>query len=192
MEKIVGQANLVGKIRHRQNRIGDLKLPHPRTSRIYYGLTVSGNLQAMPAAEAKGIVISDYPHLEKSAAALLGIDVSSIHKKTTTPGYRLRDTGNRIEKTGGFGSHHEKRKVKKLRKEKELKRNLLKANINAGQLSLMIYSAFHSQTLHEIPPAKKPSPKKGGFMSSKEVRLMQKQKKKNEKAFAHHGNIYKY
>jgi len=192
MEKMIGQANLVGKVRHRQNHIGALKLPHPRTSRIYYGVTVSGDLQALPATEAKGIVISDYPHLEKSAAAFLGIDVSSIHKKTTTPGYRLADTGYRTEKTGGFGSPHEKRKIQKLRKEKELKRNLMKANINAGQLSLMIHSAYHSQTLHEIPPPKKPSSKKGGFMSSKEVAIMRKQRKKNEQAFAQRGNIYKY
>jgi len=192
MEKMIGQANLVGKVRHRQNHIGALKLPHPRTSRIYYGLTLSGDLKAMPATAAKGIVTTDYPHLEKSAAALLGIDVSAIHKKTTIPGYRLRDTGFRPEKTSGFGSPHERRKIKKLREEKELKRNLLKADINAGQLSLMIHSAYHSQTLHEIPPKKKPSPKTGGFMSSKEVGIMRKQRKKNEKAFAPRGNIYKY
>lgn len=192
MEKMIGQANLVGKIRNRQNHIGSLKLPHPRTSRIYYGVTVSGNLHALPASESKGIVTADYPHLEKSAAALLGIDVSAIHKKTTTPGYRLADTGYRTEKTGGFGSPHEKRKIQKLRKEKELKRNLLKADISAGQLSLMIHSAYHSQTLHEIPAPKKPSPKKGGFMSSKEAGIMRKQRKKNEQAFVKRGNIYKY
>ncbi len=187
---MIGQANLVGKVRNRQNRIGALKLPHPRTSRIYYGVTVSGNLQAMPATEAKGIIISDYPHLDKGAAALLGIN--DLHKKTTIPGYRLRDNGFRAEKTTGFGSPHEQRKIKEFRREKELKRKLLKADINAGQLWLMINSAYHSQTLHEIPPAKKPSPKKGGFMSSKEVSIMRKQRKKNEKAFAPRGNIYKY
>lgn len=190
MEKMIGQANVVGKIRNRQNRIGEMKLPHPRTSRVYYGVTVSGNLQPIPASEVKGIVTADYPHLDKGAAALLGIN--ELHKKTTTSGYRVQETGFRIEKTGGFGSAHEQRRVKKLRKEKELKRNLQKANINAGQLWLMIHSAYHSQELLEKPTPKKISPKKGGFMSSKEVRLMQKQRKKNEKAFAPRGNIYKY
>ncbi len=55
MEKMVGQANVVGEVRYRQNHIGKLKLPH-RTSRVYYGVTVLGNLQAIPSTEVKGIV----------------------------------------------------------------------------------------------------------------------------------------
>lgn len=190
MEKMIGQANVVGKIRNRQNHIGGLKLPHPRTLRVYYGVTVSGNLQPIPSMEVKGIATSDYPHLDKGAAALLGIN--DLHKKTTTSGYRVRETGFRIEKTGGFGSAHERRRIEKLRKEKELKRNLLKVNINAGQLSLMVHSAYHSQEILEKAVPKKPSFKTSGFMSSKEVRIMQKQRKKNQKALAPRGNIYKY
>jgi hypothetical protein len=190
MEKMIVQGEVVGKTRHKRNRIGALKVPYPRTSRVIYGVTVSGALQSIPSVEAKGVVAADYPHLDRGASALLGINI--LHKKTTTGGYRLRDTGERTDKSGGFGSAHERRKIEEIRKAKKSKKDLLRVPVNAGQLSLLIHSAYHSQTLYEIPAPKKPSRKTGGFMSSKEVSIMRKQRKKNEQALAPRGNIYRY
>jgi len=196
MERMIGQAEIFGKTRHRRNRAGSLMLPYPRTPRVFYGITSSGVLQPLPVSQMKGINPSDFPHLERGAEALLDLPVKPSwttvrRRKTTIGGYAVIDTGRRQPKRGGFDSEHERRRIRQIRRENELRRNLLAAGIDKHKLFLLMHSAYHSQMLLERPPAKKLSPKTGGFVSHNEVMIMRKQRRRNQR-LATSGTIYRY
>ena len=199
MERMIGQAEVVGRIRHRRHHAGSLVLPYPRTSRIFVGITDSGDVQPLPVSKVKGLSPSDYPHLERGAEALLGMTVkpawTTVRKrKTTIGGYSVKDTGYRQEKKGGFGSANERKKVKKIRRDKELRRRLFGTNISKNQLFFLIHFACHSQTLLEkkAPIRSLPRHKQGGFVSQNEVKIMGQQRRRNKQRLASHGTIYRY
>lgn len=173
-------------------------LSYPRTSRIFYGITSSGVLQPLSVSKVRGVSPSDFPHLMRGAERLLDLPVkpswSTVRrKKTTTGGFTVKETGYRPKKWGGLGSPYERRKIAKIREDNELKRRLLAAGINEHQLFLLLHSAIHSQTLLErnAPIRSLPSYKRGGFRSSKEIKEMKKQRRRNQR-LASRGTIYHY
>ncbi len=194
---MIGQAEIFGTTRHRRNRAGSLILPYPRTSRVFYGITFSSVLQPLPISKVKGVDPSDFPHLKRGAEVLLDLPVkpswSTVRRrKTTTGGFTFYETGYRPRKKEGFAFSTTREEIAKEKKANQLKRELLRHGINYHQLMILLHCAAHSQTLLERPPAKKLSPKTGGFVSHNEVRIMRNQRLKNQRLLASHGTIYHY
>ena len=116
---------------------------------------------------------------------------SVIHKRTVIHGTAINRGTFRSKKVGGFGSVFERRRIGKIRRENELKRKLHEAGIDESKLSLLLHSALHSQTLFEkeVPVKRLPGYKKGGI-SAKERREMERQRRRNNRLYAH-GTIYR-
>jgi hypothetical protein len=140
------------------------------------------------------------PHLHRGAEKLFDVATqrnafaTAKKRKTTTSGAFTNRGVIRPEKIGGFGSKHERKKIDEIRKQNELKRRLLAAGINEYQLFLLLHSAYHSQTLYEKAPPKRPLSrhKHGGFKSPNEVKIMRKKRLKNQRTLAFRGTIYRY
>lgn len=170
---------------------------YPRKSTILMGLDQFGNFTYKPLPGLK-LNAHSLPRLHRGAEKLFDTAnqrnafTTAQRRRTSTGGFALKDTGFRPEKKG-IASVHEQGKIKQIRKEKELKRQLLQAGISEHKLFLLMHSAVHSQTLLEKEPPRRPLPSwKRGGMSLKEVKEIRKQKLKNQRALAKSGNIYHY
>lgn len=172
--------------------------PYPRTSRVIMGVDEFGNFVYIPLPKLS-LDAASLPHLHHGAeklfdkAAERNAFTSAKRRRTTIGGFSAQDTGYRQEKTGGFTSTHEQRRIRQIRKEQELKRELLRYGINEHQLFLLMHSAYHSQTRleKEAPIRSLPRYKQGGFVSKNEIKIMRKQRLRNQR-LAPHGNVYQY
>jgi len=169
---------------------------HPQKSTVLMGLDQFGNFAYKPLPRLK-LDAHPLPRLHRGAEKLFDVAnqrnafTTAQRRRTSTGGFAFEDTGFRPEKKG-IASTYERRKIKQIRKEQELKRQLLQAGISEHQLFLLMHSAAHSQTLfeQETPTKSLSHYKRGGFESSKERIIMEKQRRRN-KRLASHGNIYR-
>jgi len=196
------QTEIVGRPRNRryQLRLGPIieTVRFPRRSRVIMGLDEFGNFVYIPlpglSFDARSL-----PHLHRRAEQLFdraterNAFTTAKKRKTTISGVLTNRGVIRPEKVGGFGSKYERKKIRQIRRENELKRRLLAAGINEHQLFLLMHSAYHSQTLleREAPIRSLSRHKRGGFVSKNEVRIIRKQRLRNQR-LAFHGNIYRY
>lgn len=170
---------------------------YPRKSTVIMGLDQFGNFAYKPLPRLK-LDAHPLPRLHRGAEKLFDIAnqrnafTTAQRRRTSTGRFALKDTGFRPEKKG-IASAYERRKIKQIRKEQELKKQLLRAGINEHQLFLLMHSVYHSQTLLEkgAPIRSLPRYKRGGFKSSHEVKIMGKQRRRNLR-LASHGTIYRY
>ncbi|MDO9027349.1 MAG: hypothetical protein Q7U68_00575 [Candidatus Roizmanbacteria bacterium] len=168
----------------------------PRTSRVIMGVDKLGNFIYIPLPRLR-LDAHSLPHLHRGTERLFNraternAFTTAKKRKTTTGGFAVRDTGYPPEKVGGFGSKHERRRIRQIRREKELERRLRDAGIDEHKLFLLIHSVLHNQTRFTETRPKRISPKTGGFRSSNEVRIMRKQRRRNQR-FATSGTIYRY
>jgi len=196
------QTEIVGRPRNRryQLRLGPIieTVRFPRRSRVIMGLDEFGNFVYIPlpglSFDARSL-----PHLHRRAEQLFdraterNAFTTAKKRKTTISGVLTNRGVIRPEKVGGFGSKHEQRRIRQIRRENELKKRLLATGINEHQLFLLMHSAYHSQTLLEIkPPIRSLSRhKQEGFVSKNEVRIMRKQRLKNQHLVSR-GTIFRY
>lgn len=193
------QAQIVGKSRNRLYRLRRGQFfeiaRSPRRSRVIMGVDEFGDYDFKPLPKL-GLDARSLPRLDRGTVRLFdratakNALTTALRRKTTISGVPTNKGTIRPEKIGGFSSPYERWKIKQIRKEKELKRKLLDANIDEHKLSLLMNSAYHWQTLLERPPAKKPSPKTGGFMSPHEVKIMKEQRMRNQR-LASRATIYR-
>ena len=168
----------------------------PRTSRVIMGVDKLGNFIYIPLPRLN-LNASSLPHLHRGAEQLFdsayqrNAFTTALRRKTTTSGVLTNRGIIRPEKVGGFGSKHEQRRIRQIRKDNELKKRLLAAGINEHQLFLLMHSVLHNQTRFTETRPKRISPKTGGFRSSNEVRIMRKQRRRNQR-LATSGTIYRY
>lgn len=192
------QAQIVGKPRNRLFRLQRGPsveiVRYPRRSRVIMGVDEFGNYDFKPLPRLR-LDARSLPHLDRGTVRLFdratekNAFTTALRRKTTTSGVPTNKGVIRPKKFGGFGSEYERRIIGKIRKQNELKRRLLDAGINEHQLFLLMHSAYHSQTLFERLPAKKPSPKIRGFRSPHEVKIMKKQRLLNQRLAS--GTIYR-
>jgi len=169
---------------------------YPRKSTVIMGLDQFGNFAYKPLPRLK-LDAHPLPRLHRGAEKLFDIAnqrnafTTAQRRRTSTGGFTLKDTGFRPVKKG-VASAYELRKIKQIRKEQELKKQLLRAGINEHQLFLLMYSALHSQTRFEkeLPTRPLPPWKRGGI-SPQERREMEKQRRRNNR-LASHGTVYHY
>ena len=196
------KAEIMGRPRnriHRLQRGPSIEIArYPRTSRVIMGADEFGNFVYIPLP-ALSLDAASLPHLLRGAeklfdrAAERNAFTTARRRRTTTGGFIVKDTDYRSEKKGGFGSAYERRSIKQIREEQELKRRLLANGINEHQLFLLMHSAYHSQTLLEkkTPIRSLPRYKQGGFGSKNEIKIMREQRLRNQR-LASRGIIYKY
>jgi len=194
------QGEIVGEMRRRHypvRRGPSIEVfPYPRRSRVIMGVDESGDCVYIPLPRLK-ISSASLPHLHRGSEHLFNVAgqrnaySTARRRRTTTGGFIVRETGYRQKKTGGFSSPYELKRVQQIRKEEELKRSLLKMGINEHKLFLLMHSAVHSQVLLEnsTPVRRLTSWKKGGFTSSKEAKIMERQRRRNR--LARQGTIYR-
>lgn len=196
------QAEIVGKPRNRryQLRRGPVieTVRFPRTSRVIMGIGEFGEPVYIPLPKLR-LDAHSLPHLDRGTVRLFdraterNAYTTAKKRKTTTSGVLINRGVIRPEKVGGFGSKHEQRRIRQIRKDNELKRRLLTAGINKHQLFLLLHSAYHSQTRleREAPIRSLPRHKQGGFVSKNEVKIMRKQRLRNQRLVSR-GTIYRY
>ncbi len=194
------QGNIVGRLHNKRYglRRGSATeiFRSPGKSKVIVGVDEFGNIIYRRLRGLK-FNASSLPRLDRNTVNLFDRATernafsSAIRKKTVIRGYSVNKSDYR-EKRLGIGSVSERRKIAKIRKEKELKRQLLRAGINEHKLFLLMHSALHSQTRleKELPTRPLPPWKRGGI-SPQERREMEKQRRRN-KRLASHGTIYHY
>jgi hypothetical protein len=198
-ESFTPMAEITGlKPRNRLYRLGQKRFGYPRTTRIIVGLNEFGDTVVYSLGELKKmkgrINTSAYPHLLRGAEKYLGSPFQRrsfpavYRKRTTTGGFKIRESGFRQQKIG-FGSVYELKKIRRLRKEAEFERFLLQAGINEHQLFLLKYLPFNSPP-KELSIKPLPGYKKGG-MFPKEFKEIERQRRRNKRLLARQGNIYK-